>query len=297
MSERVRISVIIASYNSKRTIAECLRSLEGPSRKRGVEIIVVDSSTDGTAELVREFFPKVKLIRFRERKYCGDARNAGIGMAKGDIIAFIDADCIADMNWVNEIMKAHRSPHLAIGGAVSNGTPESLIAWAAFFCEFSQWMPTTRRKYMKDIAGANISYKREVFEKLGLFIEATYCSDTDFHWRLEKSGHRLLFVPSILVYHRYLENWKRYLDHEYEHGQSFARVRVMGHHFSRCKRFFFAFCFPLIALKLFLKMVMINLRHRIFLGYFMKALPLSAAGVFFWSVGECVGYLRGQRNG
>ena len=89
--------------------------------------------------------------------------------------------------------------NLAIGGAVANGTPESLIAWAAFFCEFSQWIPTGRRRYMKDCAGANISYKREVFDKVGVFIEGTYCSDTNFHWRLEEVGHRLLFAPSILV--------------------------------------------------------------------------------------------------
>jgi GT2 family glycosyltransferase len=297
MPERVRISVIIASYNSKRTITECLRSLESPSHEKGVEIIVVDSSTDGTAKFVHESFPKVKLIRFRERKYCGDARNVGIKMAKGDIIAFIDADCVADTNWLDEIIKAHRSPHLAIGGAVLNGTPESLIAWAAFFCEFSQWMPATRKKYMKDIAGANISYKKEVFYKLGMFIEGTYCSDTNFHWRLEKGGHRLLFEPSMLVYHRYLENWKRYLIHEYDHGLSFARVRVESKNFTRTKRFIFGFCFPLIALKVFLKMAIVNLKHRNHLIFFMKALPLSAAGVFFWSVGECVGYLKGQRNG
>ena len=296
MLERVRISVVIASYNSKKTIAECLRSLENQSRKRGVEIIVIDSSTDGTAEFVRESFPKVKIFEFMERKYCGDARNAGIKKAKGEIIAFIDADCIADTSWVDEIIKAHSSPHLAIGGAVANGTPERLIAWAAFFCEFSQWIPTGRRRYMKDCAGANISYKREVFDKVGVFIEGTYCSDTNFHWRLEEVGHRLLFAPSILVYHRYLEDWKTYLTHEYEHGQSFARVRVEGKNFPRTKRFVFGFCFPLIALKLFLRIGILNLKHRNYLNFFMRSLPLSAAGVFFWSVGECVGYVRGRKG-
>lgn len=296
MSERVRISVIIASYNSKKTIGECLNSLGNQSRKRGVEIIVIDSSTDETAEFVRESFPEVKIFEYMERKYCGDARNTGIGMAKGDIFAFIDADCIADRNWLDEIIKAHRSPYLAIGGAVSNGTLDSMTAWAAFFCEFSQWMPTGPRRYMKDCAGANISYKREVFDKLGMFIEGTYCSDTDFHWRLEKVGHRLLFAPSILVYHRYLEDWRTYLTHEYEHGRSFARVRVQNKNFSRTKRFIFGFCFPLIALKLFLRVGILNLKHRNYLNFFMKALPLSATGVLFWSVGECVGYVRGRRG-
>ena len=297
MRERVRISVIVASYNSKGTIEGCLRSLEDQSHYGEVEIIVVDSSTDGTAEFVEEKFPKVRLFNFRERKYCGDARNIGISEAKGDIVAFIDADCIADRNWLEEILSAHQSPHMAIGGAISNGTPDRCVAWAAFFCEFSQWMPNRHRRYMTDIAGANMSYKREVFAEFGRFIEATYCSDTDFHWRLGQSGHRLLFVPSIVVYHRYLEDWKRYLNHEYEHGQSFARVRVKSRRFSKYKRLAYVLCSPMIALKILLKIGLIHFRNRIYMKYFLKALPMSATGIIFWSMGECIGYAKGQRVG
>ena len=88
MPERVRISVIVASYNSKGTIEGCLRSLENQSHYGEIEIIVVDSSTDGTAEFVEEKFPKVRLFKFRERKYCGDARNIGISEAKGTYLQY-----------------------------------------------------------------------------------------------------------------------------------------------------------------------------------------------------------------
>ena len=161
------LSVIIASYNSGKLIKDCLKSLENQKTDKDFEIIVVNSSTDGAAELIKGKFHKVNLFQFTERKYCGDARNFGISVAKGKIIAFIDADCIAHSNWINEILKAHQSSHLAIGGAIANGNPESYVGWAAYLCEFSQWMPDSHTKYLTDIAGANMSYKRKVFKQYG----------------------------------------------------------------------------------------------------------------------------------
>ena len=179
-----RLSVIIASYNSRDTIGECLRSLDKQVDPGNMEIIVVDSSRDGTGEFVRREFPMVKLLHFRERKFCGDARNIGIAQARGEIIAFIDADCTAPPRWAEAVSRAHESLYPAIGGAIGNGNPESLVGWAAYFTEFSKWMPGSTRRLLPDIAGANMSYKVSLFADFGSFIEGTYCSDSEFHWRM-----------------------------------------------------------------------------------------------------------------
>jgi glycosyltransferase involved in cell wall biosynthesis len=71
------------------------------------EVIVVDSSNDSVVHTMKERFPWVRVYGFPQRKYCGDARNFGISVAKGEIIAFLDADCWADPGWVKEILKAH----------------------------------------------------------------------------------------------------------------------------------------------------------------------------------------------
>src|SRR3990172_89116 len=131
ISNKPMLSVVIASYNSAETIVGCLASLENQSTDKDFEIIVVDSSTDGSAKLVEEKFPGVKLYRFSTRKFCGDARNFGISIAEGEIVAFIDADCIADEDWVNEILKAHKALYPAIGGSIANGNPESYVGWAS----------------------------------------------------------------------------------------------------------------------------------------------------------------------
>jgi glycosyltransferase involved in cell wall biosynthesis len=296
MIDNPHLSIIIASFNSRSTIEMCLESLENQKTEKNFEIIVIDSSTDGTGKIVEENFPRVRLYRFPEKKFPGDARNIGISKAGGDIIAFIDADCVAEAGWVEEIIRAHESSDLAIGGAIANGSIESSTSWAAYFCEISKWMPGTSPGRMSDIAGANMSYKKEVFDRYGGFIEGTYCSDTDFHWRLGNDSHSLLFRPSILVYHNCIESFPKYIRHEYGHGQSFARVRVKSKGFSKLMRLLYVFFFFLIPVKLFLKVVLHNLRNRVYLSKFIKSSPLLMLGILSWSFGECVGYIKGWKD-
>ncbi len=296
MFKKPQLSVIIASYNSEKTIEDCLKSLENQKTDKNFEIIVVDSATDGTATFVEKKFPEVRLYSFSERKFCGDARNFGISVAKGKIIAFIDADCRADKNWVDKILKSHESPYPAIGGAIANGNPESYIGWAAYFCEFSLWMPRIHCMWMDDIAGANMSYKKNVFEKYGNFIEGTYCSDSDFHWRLRKDGFKLRFIPSILVSHYNIDNLWLFLRHEFFHGLCFARVRTQFQNFSRRKRLAFIIFSPFIPLRLLLKRGHNNIKNRTYLFRFVGASPLLVLGLICWSLGECIGYIGGKTN-
>src|SRR5262245_13616920 len=124
------VSVIVPSYNSKQTIARCLRALREQIASDDIEIIVVDSSIDGTAQMIAHEFPDVQLYKFKQRKYPGDARNFAISKASGKILAFTDADCIPASNWIEEIIKAHKDDYPSFGGAVENANPESYISLA-----------------------------------------------------------------------------------------------------------------------------------------------------------------------
>ncbi len=297
MHKKPQLSVIIASYNSEKTIEDCLKSLENQKTDKNFETIVIDSSTDGTATFVEKKFPEVRLYSFSERKFCGDARNFGISVSKAEIIALIDADCTAKEDWIGKVISTHETYNSpAVGGAIANGDTGSYVGWAAYFCEFSQWMPGTHAKYLKDIAGANMSYKRRVFDEFGPFIEGTYCSDTEFHWRLGLANYRLRFVPAILVSHYCIESFSKLLHHEYNHGQNFARVRMRSQNFSNLKRFIYVVFSPLIPLRLFLKIGYRNIKNRIYLLHFLKSLPLLTLGLISWSLGEYVGYIKGQTN-
>jgi glycosyltransferase involved in cell wall biosynthesis len=291
MSKMPSLSVIVASYNARDTIGSCLKSLMSQKTERAFEVIVVDSSTDDTASIVSREFPDVRLLSFHQRKYPGAARNSGISAARGAIIAFIDTDCVADENWVEQILHSHLRPFLAIGGSIGNANPACLLGWSAYFCEFSAWMPSWPTRRIRDMACANMSYKKEVFQKYGLFIEGTYCSDTQFHWRLAKAGHSIFFEPSALVHHKSISKLESFLRHEFMHGRSFGRVRTRYGDFPpKLRAAYILFSF-LVVLKLFVNVFLNNLRNRGYLLRFLLVSPLVALGLLSWVSGEIAGYL------
>lgn len=295
-ADKPKLSVIVASYNSRITIENCLSSLLTQKTSQTYEVIVVDSSQDGTGDLIKSKFPEVRLYVFPERKYVGTARNHGVELARGDLIAFTDADCIASKTWIEEIFKSHLSPHPAIGGAIGNGNPRNYVGWAAYFCEFSAWIPAQRPGWKMDIAGANMSYKKELFREFGRFIVGTYCSDTEFHWRLHKEGLRLRFEPSILVSHQNIVHFGRLMRHEYLHGKNFAIVRVKAKHFSRVKRIGYVVFSPFLPIKLFLERGLKTLRSPSYLFHFLISSPLLFLALLSWSLGEASGYFRGYND-
>ncbi|MCP4399855.1 MAG: glycosyltransferase [bacterium] len=287
-----QLSVIITCYNEQDSITRCLESLKQQETNIPFEIIVVDSSTDGTADIVAHNFPTVRLFRFAERKFCGEARNIGVSVAKTDILAFTDADCTVDVQWVEHILTAHhQSKTFVIGGTIANGATEALVGWAAYFTEYSHWMPAPSGHWIDDAAGANMSYKKLAFEQFGGFFEGGYGSDTDFHWRLRRAGYRIWFEPSIRVTHHGHESFAPFISHEILHGSHFARMRVRNQRFSWWRRWIYALLCPFIAGRIIEKIVWNVLNNPMYLSQFLRSLPILMTGISAWSIGEAVGYL------
>lgn len=99
----MRSSIVIPTYNEEDCLGNCLKAiLEGTEKP--YEIIVADgNSTDSTVEIAKSYGAKVI---DNPRRHAAGGRNAGIKAAKGEIIVFIDADCIPDLHWLEEIHKA-----------------------------------------------------------------------------------------------------------------------------------------------------------------------------------------------
>jgi glycosyltransferase involved in cell wall biosynthesis len=287
----IKLSVIIPSYNSSQTIAKCLRSLESQMSNEYVEVIVVDSSEDGTPDIVAKQFPKVVLYTFSERKFPGDARNFGISKAKGEILAFTDADCMVNQNWIDEIIKAHQAPYPLIGGAIDNGNPESYVGWSHYFCALSQWMPQSQTCLMAEIPTGCLSVKRWAFDKYGPFPERTFSEDVVFNWRVASDGHKPLFVPSIKVSHIQSSDWIRFLRKQLMYGRHYARARMAEQRFSTLRRITFVLASSLLPLLLFYRTSNRVFKTRIYLKQFVLSSPLVFVGLIAWSCGEFLGYL------
>ncbi len=223
----MRASVIIPSYNSRETIDRCLEALRDQRVDFEYEVILVDSSDDGTAEIVASRYPEIRLIRLPERTLPGSARNIAIGEARSDLLAFTDADCAPEPEWLQRMVRAQASTDcLAVGGAVLNGLPRNPVAWSGYLLEFNEKLPSFPGGIVDLLPTCNVSFKRETFERHGPFPGDLWPSeDHIYSWRLVQAGERLLFDPSIRVRHIFRPRLKAFLSHQQRLGQASAAAR------------------------------------------------------------------------
>lgn len=217
------ISVVICAYNAERTIETALQSLAEQQTTRSVEIVVVDSGTDGTARLVEQRYPEVVVVRSRRRLWPGSARNAGIRASRGRIIAFVPADGIAGPIYIEARIDGHEQGFDLMGGSITNGTPKSLIGTAAYLLEFSSLQPSPTLLAQQQIPHS-LSYRREVFDRLGYFPEDVRTGeDTVFNRRCLESGLSLGFAPQAQVAHLNPRSVHEFWSHAALHGRGLAR--------------------------------------------------------------------------
>jgi len=197
MSAKKLISVVIATYNRKNLLKNCLRALFDqslPSKK--YEIIVVDDgSTDGTKDFIKTYQKSHPSLRYLRQPHLGTtkARNLGLKKAKGEIIAFTDDDCIPKKNWFEEILRAFKKSQKLLGvegKTITDGQATPLT---------SQIVNLKGGAYQS----CNIAYKKKVLEKIGGFDEKftlPHCDDVDLALRVLKFGS-IYFSPKAVVVH------------------------------------------------------------------------------------------------
>ena len=225
MSDKIRCSVIIPSYNSEATIVACLDSVLAQDFAGTYEVIVVDSSADRTPQLIREQFPSVTLISLPRRTDPGTARNLGVARSSGDIVAFLDSDCRAAPDWLRHTIAGHQAGYEVVGGAVENGNPQSLVGWAGYMAEFREFLPHGLRRQVAHIPTCNISYRRQVFERYGGFSSEHYPQeDLVYNLNLKRNGVPILFDPAIRVAHTNRSQMGDYFRHQRRIGRITAQV-------------------------------------------------------------------------
>jgi len=285
------LAVVIACYQARATVAACLESLERQRTECTVETVLVESSGDGTAELVRQRFPWVRLIESTTRCFAGDARNLAIPLTAAPVIAFLDADCVVPEDWVERVVAAHRDPHLLVGGVIDNAAPTSALAWGYHFLEFNLWLPGRGPSEIDEIAGCCLSLKREAYERYGPFVAGTYSSDTAFQWRLRADGHRVLRDPSIRVLHDGRMPLGRFLAHTVEHRRQYAGVVCRERRLGRGARIVQGLARLALPPALVAVVALRVLRAGSYRRRFLASLPIVAAGAVARAWGEARGFL------
>lgn len=281
------VSVIVPAYYSHATIESCLASLERQTF-RDFETIVVDSTPDEqTVALVRGRFPAVVVHHASHRLLPHEARNEGASRASGVVLTFTDPDCVASAEWLAVLAAAHRDGHPVVGGAI--GTDGGWWSRAVHMTKFAWWLPGGAPSARPDIATANASYARAVWDAVGPFHGARFAGDSDMNWRVRARGGHVWFEPRAIVRHTHMSGPLAFVRERFRRGLDFGRTRVERRAWSRAR------CVAYIALSPLLPAVMLARAGRYAAasgqaGEWAITLPVQMAGHAAWCAGEAVAH-------
>ena len=240
------LSVIIPTRNRAESLKRLLRSLDSLECPDSVhvEVLVVDNgSTDETGSLLLKEQAKsrrfsLKVLKERQ-KGKANALNLGLSSANGNLILVVDDDVVVHPQWLVKHLECCQSaPFDAIQGRVLPGVdPDGKPADLERLQEYN--IPITNYgdeiQEIRGLTGANMSFKREVFEKAGFFDTSLgpgasgFSDDTEYSMRICKAGFKIGYTPHAIVYHelnpdRYGRDYNRAV--QYRKGKSRSLYRL-----------------------------------------------------------------------
>lgn len=209
------ISVVVPTYNRKEMLKECLESLFNqsyPSDK--YEIIVIDSSDDITNDMIQRYKEKspCKLKYFiHDPKGPAAARNFGVENAEGEIICFIDDDCIAHKDWIKNMASSFINKEIGgIAGKLIPYKPQTLIE------EYAEKNIQLDYRILTYIATCNAVYRKNILLAVGGFdTNLRTHEDRDLSIRVRLKGYKLKYNQRAIVYYRYRSTLKDLIKQQY----------------------------------------------------------------------------------
>jgi glycosyltransferase involved in cell wall biosynthesis len=191
----MKVSVVIIAKHAEKTIRYAVKSLLMQTMKPYEIIVVVDSLADPTIEAIKGLPVKVIL---NEGAGCGSARKTGINASKGDAIAFIDADCIADYKWIESLVEAFLSNNIFLQAGKSINVKKPLDVSAN-----SLKRDAESPILLKFALTQNFAIKKEAINIIGNFDSwfKKGGEDLDFCIRARKAEYGIFYNSNAVIYH------------------------------------------------------------------------------------------------
>ena len=227
------VTVIIPTKDRKSELAECLESIFSQGYpKEKIEVIVVDDgSQDGTGDLVGMF--PCKLLsnkKSRGQSYC---RNLGAKEATGEILAFIDSDCVAGKTWLRELVPYFQWDRVgAVGGFVDGYFRKSTLDRYEMACSplnmGNHILIGTNDDSTFYTPTCNLLIRRKAYIETGGITESLHVGeDVDFCWRIRRKGYDMFYLPFGAIRHKHRNHLGRMMKRRADYGTSEALLYTL----------------------------------------------------------------------
>lgn len=217
-----RISVVVCTHNGVRTLPECLERMGDLCYPNYETIVVNDGSSDGSGDLARSYGVKVIETPHRGLSF---ARNAGIEVATGEIVAFLDDDAYPDHDWLHYIAAALREgSNAGIGGPNIPPPDDGFVAECVAAAPGAPIHVLISDREAEHLPGCNMAFRTAALRDVGGFDERFKAAgdDVDLCWRLQDAGETLGFSAGAVVTHRRRDTVRRYLKQQFGYGKAEA---------------------------------------------------------------------------
>jgi glycosyltransferase involved in cell wall biosynthesis len=220
----MKFSIVIPTYNSEKTIKKCLDSVF--SQKRDCEVIIVDNaSNDNTLEIVQGY--SVKLVKLDFNYGPSFARNRGVSLSEGDVVIFLDSDCVLGENSLDYFAEDFNK-----GFDIVQGTYDFEIPKDLGICSFTRnsykvfKLANIEKDYVSGLNSYCFAIRKDVFVKNKGFDVLRDCvEDVELGLRLIKNGYKIFLDRRIKVVHLKKYNFISLLTTDYK--KVFNKTRLM----------------------------------------------------------------------
>ncbi len=232
------ISVIVVNWNGKHIIGDCLESLRQQTFKDFETIVVDNGSKDGSIEFLKEKYPEALLVPLEKNLGFAGGNNKGFEHSKGEFIALLNNDAVADIHWLKELYQ-----DMAFSADIGICASKILLSDSKGLIDsagdglgvcgvgYKKGHRTKNANFEKKeqifgACGAAVLYRRSMLEDIGFFDDDLFCvhEDVDLSFRANLKGYKCLFVPTALVHHKCNSSLGRFSDNYVYYGHRNAEI-------------------------------------------------------------------------
>ena len=241
------ISIIIPVLNEEKRIENCLNSIYNQNFKGSFIVIIVDNGcTDNTFEVIKHY-PYIKIVH--DFGSLGSARQTGIETAKSPKIVFIDADEVADENWLTELYK-YSENFDAVLGSIKTSPINKNNKIHQYFSSLSNLSISYTPKELNIITfgSGNVLINREKTLSVGFDRFMPTSEDGDFSYRFLKNKNTIRINPNAIIYHEVPDSIFKYI--KYQEKLAYGQILLIKKHknIDLVNQYFISLLYPISPL-------------------------------------------------
>ena len=290
------LSVVLITPDNFETLRRTVGCLVRQTVREQIELVILapaSATIDVDAQLVAPL-AGVQVVRLASLTPTGPARAAGIRAARAPVVAFGEEHCFPAPGWAQALIEAHRGAYAAVGPAMHNANPETIVSWADLLIGYGPWAAPIAKHEPDYLPGHNSSYKRAVLLDYGDRLDTLMEAETVLMWDLRAKGHKLLLDPAAASAHMNFGFWSSWLPVMFLNGRAFADTRASG--WPLTKRLAFVAASPLIPVVRFTRTIAHARRLGRGASFLARVIPAMCVGLVADGIGQMAGYALGAGN-